>query len=156
MTPGEKFAFKSFVNFLCFDRSLIPKPEYWGGYRLKPELFEFWQGQTSRLHDRWFLFLFSIDSCNNLSVKNGELCFRPKSFWFGCNWNWLGMDLNNEISIVFGLDSQAVQIFVGLWIFCWVMIKSPQRYPDYTLFLNMVQPLWCLYLGIRGVHFSFL
>ncbi|XP_024022930.1 pyridoxine/pyridoxamine 5'-phosphate oxidase 1, chloroplastic [Morus notabilis] len=32
--------------------SLIPKPENWGGYRLKPELFEFWQGQTSRLHDR--------------------------------------------------------------------------------------------------------
>ncbi|KAL9273043.1 Pyridoxine/pyridoxamine 5'-phosphate oxidase 1, chloroplastic-like protein [Drosera capensis] len=32
--------------------SLIPKPKYWGGYRLKPELFEFWQGQTSRLHDR--------------------------------------------------------------------------------------------------------
>ncbi|KAH9756368.1 Pyridoxine/pyridoxamine 5'-phosphate oxidase 1 [Citrus sinensis] len=34
------------------DWSLIPKPEFWGGYRLKPELFEFWQGQTSRLHDR--------------------------------------------------------------------------------------------------------
>lgn len=34
------------------DGSLIPKPNYWGGYRLKPELFEFWQGQKSRLHDR--------------------------------------------------------------------------------------------------------
>ncbi|KAJ4701414.1 NAD(P)H-hydrate epimerase [Melia azedarach] len=34
------------------DGSLIPKPKYWGGYRLKPELFEFWQGQKSRLHDR--------------------------------------------------------------------------------------------------------
>ncbi|KAK6148443.1 hypothetical protein DH2020_019355 [Rehmannia glutinosa] len=34
------------------DGSLIPKPKYWGGYRLKPELFEFWQGQPSRLHDR--------------------------------------------------------------------------------------------------------
>ncbi|TYI83335.1 hypothetical protein E1A91_D05G286800v1 [Gossypium mustelinum] len=32
--------------------SLIPKPKYWGGYRLKPERFEFWQGQPSRLHDR--------------------------------------------------------------------------------------------------------
>ncbi|KAK4486089.1 hypothetical protein RD792_008757 [Penstemon davidsonii] len=34
------------------DGSPIPKPNYWGGYRLKLELFEFWQGQPSRLHDR--------------------------------------------------------------------------------------------------------
>ncbi|XP_047323650.1 pyridoxine/pyridoxamine 5'-phosphate oxidase 1, chloroplastic [Impatiens glandulifera] len=34
------------------DGSLIPKPKNWGGYRLKPEAFEFWQGQSSRLHDR--------------------------------------------------------------------------------------------------------
>lgn len=30
----------------------IPKPEYWGGYILKPESIEFWQGRRSRLHDR--------------------------------------------------------------------------------------------------------
>ncbi|GJM84414.1 hypothetical protein PR202_ga00081 [Eleusine coracana subsp. coracana] len=35
------------------DGSMIPKPEYWGGYRLTPTLFEFWQGQQSRLHDRY-------------------------------------------------------------------------------------------------------
>lgn len=29
-----------------------PRPEHWGGYRLRPELWEFWQGRTSRLHDR--------------------------------------------------------------------------------------------------------
>ncbi|WOK97653.1 hypothetical protein Cni_G06361 [Canna indica] len=34
------------------DGKLIPLPEYWGGYRLKPTRFEFWQGQPSRLHDR--------------------------------------------------------------------------------------------------------
>jgi pyridoxamine 5'-phosphate oxidase len=29
-----------------------PKPEHWGGYRLTPDEFEFWQGRRSRLHDR--------------------------------------------------------------------------------------------------------
>ena len=34
------------------DGSVVPKPEFWGGYRLVPDLFEFWQGRQSRLHDR--------------------------------------------------------------------------------------------------------
>jgi pyridoxamine 5'-phosphate oxidase len=36
--------------------SAPPVPEFWGGYLVKPERFEFWQGRENRLHDR---FLYS-------------------------------------------------------------------------------------------------
>jgi pyridoxamine 5'-phosphate oxidase len=36
----------------AFDGRPVPRPESWGGFRLRPESFEFWQGHDDRLHDR--------------------------------------------------------------------------------------------------------
>lgn len=34
------------------DQIELAKPEFWGGYRLMPDYYEFWQGRPNRLHDR--------------------------------------------------------------------------------------------------------
>ena len=39
-----------------------PRPPHWGGYRLRPDNWQFWQGRKSRLHDRLRYTLVEADS----------------------------------------------------------------------------------------------
>jgi len=39
------------MSSTCANNS-VTRPTHWGGYRLRPRRFEFWQGRESRLHDR--------------------------------------------------------------------------------------------------------
>src|SRR2546422_8184383 len=43
---------KRFEEFSWKFGDNVPRPPHWGGYRVRPEVIEFWQGQENRLHDR--------------------------------------------------------------------------------------------------------
>jgi len=36
-----------------YENGDVPLPPHWGGYRIKPDKFEFWQGRPNRMHDRF-------------------------------------------------------------------------------------------------------
>lgn len=55
--------FKYYEN--KFENKEIPYPEFWGGYIIKPLSVEFWQGRSSRMHDR---ILYKKES------KNWSIC----------------------------------------------------------------------------------
>jgi pyridoxamine 5'-phosphate oxidase len=35
-----------------FKDAQVPRPDYWGGYRIVPTRIEFWKGRSNRMHDR--------------------------------------------------------------------------------------------------------
>ncbi|KAJ8553802.1 hypothetical protein K7X08_024480 [Anisodus acutangulus] len=43
------------------DRTFIPRPKQWGGYRLIPDFFEFWQGEESQVHLKLRYYVEEID-----------------------------------------------------------------------------------------------
>jgi pyridoxamine 5'-phosphate oxidase len=49
-----------------FANQPVPCPEFWGGYRLIPDSFEFWQGRAYRLHDR---FVYSPDTRGGWTIQ---------------------------------------------------------------------------------------
>jgi len=51
--PGREYLEEQYARYQKkFEGNVIPAPGYWGGYKLIPDYFEFWQGRENRLHDR--------------------------------------------------------------------------------------------------------
>ena len=49
-----------------FGRGEVPLPDFWGGYRVRPDRIEFWQGGEYRLHDR---FEYRLQSGGEWSIE---------------------------------------------------------------------------------------
>jgi pyridoxamine 5'-phosphate oxidase len=50
--PGREILENNYKLYQSKFTGAIPRPPHWGGYIIKPESIEFWQGRSSRMHDR--------------------------------------------------------------------------------------------------------
>ena len=55
-----------FTEFRSRFGDQVPRPPHWGGYRVRPDTIEFWQGQDNRLHDR---LRYSLQSDGSWSME---------------------------------------------------------------------------------------
>lgn len=60
---GREMLDKRYAGFGSRFGTHVPRPPHWGGYILKPTLFEFWQGRPNRLHDRILYTLVKNNWC---------------------------------------------------------------------------------------------
>ncbi len=52
VVPDRSFLERRLRELDAQFRGEVPRPPFWGGYRLVPDRFEFWEGREGRLHDR--------------------------------------------------------------------------------------------------------
>jgi pyridoxamine 5'-phosphate oxidase len=65
--PSREILETNFQNYQTeFEKKEIERPQHWGGYIVKPELIEFWQGRSSRLHDR---IVYGVDGNNEWKIN---------------------------------------------------------------------------------------
>ncbi|XP_041478691.1 pyridoxine-5'-phosphate oxidase-like [Lytechinus variegatus] len=58
------------------ESAVIPRPDYWGGFKVIPEMIEFWQGQSNRLHDR-----IVFRKPRNGEIIDGKLVHQGENGW---------------------------------------------------------------------------